>query len=302
MVEPLYLKNKNKIKKIKDIFFSILEDCTLCPRRCKVNRLKNKTGFCKTGRFSIVSSYFLHFGEEPEIVGKSGSGTIFFSNCNLGCIYCQNYTISHLGEGKEISSSNLAEIMLKLQKSGAENINFVTPTHIIPQIIEALELAIEDGLNIPLVYNCGGYENKDTIRLLDGIIDIYMPDIKYADDKISERFSSAADYYGIAKEAILEMHRQVGDLIVEDGIAKRGLLIRHLVLPNKLASSFSILDFVRTISKDTYINIMDQYYPCYRAFEFKELSRRITHNEYLEVINYAKKIGLYRGFEYESRS
>jgi len=293
---PLYLENKDKIKKTKEILLSILENCNLCPRDCKVNRLKNEKGFCKTGRFAIVSSYFLHFGEEPELVGRTGSGTIFFSNCNLGCIYCQNYTISHLGEGEEINSFELAKIMLKLQKLKAENINFVTPTHVIPQIIEALELAIEEGLNIPLVYNCGGYEKKETIALLDGIFDIYMPDIKYADNNIAKKFSFADNYFEIVKEAVLEMHRQVGDLIIEDGIAKRGLLIRHLVLPNRLASSFSVLDFVRSISKDTYINIMDQYHPCFRAYEFKELSRRITDKEYLEVLEYAKTLGLYRGF------
>ena len=293
---PLYLKNKNKIRKTKEILLSILENCTLCPRNCRVNRLENKKGFCKTGRFAIVSSYFLHFGEEPELVGRTGSGTIFFSNCNLGCIYCQNYTISHLGEGEEVDSFELAKIMLKLQKLKAENINFVTPTHIIPQIVEALELAIEEGLNIPLVYNCGGYEKKETIALLDGIIDIYMPDIKYADNNIAKKFSFADDYFEIVKEAVLEMHRQVGDLIIEDGIAKRGLLIRHLVLPNRLASSFSVLDFVRSISKDTYINIMDQYHPCFKAYEFKELSRRITDKEYLEVLEYAKSIGLHKGF------
>jgi len=293
---PLYLENKDKIKKTKEILLSILENCNLCPRDCKVNRLKNEKGFCKTGRFAIVSSYFLHFGEEPELVGRTGSGTIFFSNCNLGCIYCQNYTISHLGEGEEINSFELAKIMLKLQKLKAENINFVTPTHVIPQIIEALELAIEEGLNIPLVYNCGGYEKKETIALLDGIFDIYMPDIKYADESIAKKFSFADNYFKVVKEAVLEMHKQVGDLIIEDGIAKRGLLIRHLVLPNRLASSFSVLDFVRSISKDTYINIMDQYHPCFRAYEFKELSRRITDKEYLEVLEYAKTLGLYRGF------
>jgi putative pyruvate formate lyase activating enzyme len=240
-----------------------------------------------------VSSFFLHFGEEPELVGKGGSGTIFFSNCNLQCLYCQNYAISCLGEGRKVEAQELAQMMLALQKEGAENINFVTPTHVIAQIIEALVIATEKGLNLPLVYNCGGYESKEILEVVEGIFDIYMPDIKYSYKDSAKKFSHAPDYWRVAKEAVKEMHRQVGDLVIENGVARQGLLIRHLVLPNHLAGSFEILDFIRNeISANTYINIMNQYYPCYRANEFKELSRRITFNEYQEVVEYAGKIGL----------
>jgi putative pyruvate formate lyase activating enzyme len=295
---PSYIElfKSGKLEKIRDSLNGYLKECTLCPRNCKVNR-KKEIGFCRTKDKAIVSSFFLHFGEEPEIVGRGGSGTIFFSYCNLGCIYCQNYTISHLGEGKEVTPHMLAEIMLTLQREGAENINFVTPTHVIAQILEALCIAVKNGLNIPLVYNCGGYEKLETLKLIEGVFDIYMPDIKYSDNKIAHKFSSALNYWDIAKEAIKEMHRQVGDLVIEDGTVKKGLLIRHLVLPNHLAGSFKILDFVKEkISPHTYINIMDQYHPCYKANNFLELSRRITLEEYKEVIDYAKKIGLYRGF------
>ena len=293
----LELYKKNKLKKIKDTLWEKLKSCDTCPRNCKVNRIKGEVGFCKTKTKAIVSSYFLHFGEEPELVGRGGSGTIFFSYCSLGCLYCQNYTISHLGEGREVDSEELAKMMLILQREGAENINFVTPTHVVFQIIEALCIAIEEGLNLPLVYNCGGYESVDTLKMIEGVFDIYMPDIKYADNKIAKKFSFAPDYWKVVKEATKEMHRQVNDLVIENGIAKRGLLIRHLVLPNRVADSFKILDFIKEeISLHTYINIMEQYYPCYRAYEFKELSRRITLDEYQEVIEYVKKLGFYRGF------
>jgi putative pyruvate formate lyase activating enzyme len=297
MTSYIELYKKKKLEKIRDLFWERLKNCNLCPRNCKVNRVKEEVGFCKTKTKAVVSSYFLHFGEEPELVGRGGSGTIFFSYCNLGCLYCQNYTISWLGEGREVDAEELAKMMLILQRKGAENINFVTPTHVVFQIIEALCIAIEEGLNLPLVYNCGGYESVDTLKMIEGVFDIYMPDIKYADNKIAKKFSFAPDYWKVVKEATKEMHRQVNDLVIENGIAKRGLLIRHLVLPNRVADSFKILDFIKEeISLHTYINIMEQYYPCYRAYEFKELSRRITLDEYQEVVEYARKIGLYRGF------
>ncbi|MEM7817056.1 MAG: radical SAM protein [Candidatus Aenigmatarchaeota archaeon] len=288
--------HKFKLKEIKEKLFENLKNCTLCPRECKVNRLKEEEGFCKTTKFSKVSSYFLHFGEEPELVGSCGSGTIFFSNCNLGCLYCQNYSISHLGEGIELEPKGLAKIMLELQAQGAHNINFVTPTHVIAQIIEALEIAVKEGLNLPLVYNCGGYEKVETLKLVSGVFDIYMPDIKYSDNLLAEKFSCAPNYWEIVQEAVKEMHRQVGDLVVEEGIAKKGLIIRHLILPNNLAGSFKVLDFVKNLSIHTYINIMDQYHPTYKAYKFKELLRTITDEEYHQVIEYAKSIGLYRGF------
>jgi len=300
MYYPSYLSfTYERLKSIRDELFSLIKECCLCPRRCKVNRLKNERGFCRVSRFAVVSSFHLHFGEEKELVGRSGSGTIFFSFCNLGCVYCQNYTISHLGEGEEVEPEELASMMLTLQSQGAHNINFVTPTHVLPQIIEALLIAYRKGLNIPLVYNSGGYDSKEVLRKVRGIFDIYMPDIKYSDNKTAERFSSVSNYWDICKEAVIEMYRQVGDLVVEDGIAKRGLLIRHLVLPNRVSGSFKIVDFiVDNLSKDTYVNIMDQYWPCYRAYEFKELTRRITLQEYQEVIDYAYKKGLRRGFMY----
>jgi putative pyruvate formate lyase activating enzyme len=296
---PTYLKlaQEGTLEKIKRELLEKLKVCTLCPRLCKVNRWEGEVGFCKTARLASVNSFFLHFGEEPELVGRGGSGTIFFSWCNLGCIYCQNYTLSHLGEGNQVTPQQLAKMMVALQKNGAQNINFVTPTHVVAQIVEALPLAIEEGLRLPLVYNCGGYESLQTLKLIEGIFDIYMPDVKYYESEIAARFSYAPNYWEITSQALKEMHRQVGDLIVEGRIAKRGLLIRHLVLPNRLAGSFKILDFIKEeVSTHTYINIMQQYYPCYKAYEFKELSRRITAQEYREVVEYAEKLGLHRGF------
>ncbi|MCM8831147.1 MAG: radical SAM protein [Candidatus Omnitrophica bacterium] len=292
----LKLYKEGRLKKIKEILLKELKNCKLCPRDCGVNRLEDQVGFCRIGRFAKVNSFFCHFGEEKELVGRGGSGTIFFSYCNLACQYCQNYTISHYGEGEVIEPTDLAEMMLTLQKYGAHNINFVTPTHLIAQIIEALEIAIEAGLNLPLVYNCGGYEKVETLKLIKGVFDIYMPDIKYSDNLVAQKFSLVLNYWEVVQLAVREMHRQVGDLLIENGIAKRGLLIRHLVLPNNIAGSFKVLDFIRSLSVHTYINIMDQYHPCYNAYKFSQINRCITEEEYTEVINYAKKIGLYRGF------
>lgn len=291
------LYRQGKLAKIKDALSHKLEDCTLCPRNCHINRKQGEVGFCRTKEKAIVSSFFLHFGEEPELVGSDGSGTIFFSYCNLGCLYCQNYTISHLGEGRAVDSGELAKMMLALQEQGAENINFVTPTHVVAQILEGLCVAVEGGLRIPLVYNCGGYESLEVLKLVEGIFDIYMPDVKYSDNEVAQKFSCASDYWEIAKQVLVEMHRQQGDLLIDNGIAQRGLLIRHLVLPHRLAGSFKILDFIKeSISIDTYVNIMNQFHPCYRAHEFDQLSRRITPQEYCEVKDYARNLGLYRGF------
>jgi len=274
----------------------ILKECRLCPRECRVNRLKDEKGKCKTGRWAVVSQASPHFGEEPELVGRYGSGTIFFSYCNLHCCFCQNYSISQLGEGKILKSEEIAELMLYLQGVGCHNINLVTPTHIVPQILEALLIARRRGLKIPIVYNSGGYESIETLRLLEGVVDIYMPDAKYSNDN-ALKYSQAPNYWEVNKKALLEMHRQVGDLVIEGGIAKRGLLIRHLILPNRLAGSFEILKFIaEKLSKNSYVNIMDQYYPSYKAFSYPELSRRITTEEYKEVVDFAKRIGLHRGF------
>lgn len=292
---PSYLKlsQKELDKKIENAY-SLLKECTLCPRKCKVNRTNNEKGFCKSGLSPIVSSFNPHFGEESPLVGKNGSGTIFFTNCNLGCIFCQNYEISHLEEGKKISLEDLAKIMLYLQNLGCHNINLVTPTHFTPQIISALKIAIENGLEIPLVYNCGGYEEVNTLKILDGIIDIYMPDIKYSDENVSEKLSKARNYPEVIKNALKEMHRQVGDLQLDkEGIAIRGLLIRHLVLPNNFAGTKKVMEFIaKEISCNSYINIMDQYRPCYQAKEIPEINRRITNEEYKEAINSAFNFNL----------
>ena len=278
---------------------AILNECKLCPRECGVNRNKGEKGYCKSDKHLMVSSVQPHFGEEDVLVGTHGSGTIFLTNCNLRCIYCQNYDISHLGYGQRMTVEELAFSMLSLQKRGCHNVNFVTPTHYTPQIVKALKIAIEKGLRIPIVYNCGGYEAKSTIELLDGIVDIYMPDIKYSDAENAKKYSNAPDYFDRCKEAVKEMHRQVGDLKVdESGIAYRGLLIRHLVLPNGIAGSAEVLKFVATeISKESYVNIMMQYRPMYKAYEYKELNRGIKMSEYREAIDIAREWGLHRGFE-----
>lgn len=295
---PNYIKlyESGRLERLKDLLIERLEKCDICSRSCSINRLNNEVGFCKTGRNAVVSSYHLHFGEEEPLVGKGGSGTIFFSWCNLGCLYCQNYSISHFGEGTEASPQKLSDMMLSLQRQGAHNINFVTPTHVIPQIIESLVIAVKKGLSLPLVYNSGGYDKDSILRKLDGVFDIYMPDTKYSNDNYSLKYSSASNYWEICQKALLEMYRQVGNLKINtSGIAEKGLLIRHLVLPNNIAGSFKVLDFIaKNISRDSYVNIMQQYHPCYKAFDYKELSRNIYVNEYKEVLNYAKKSGLYR--------
>jgi putative pyruvate formate lyase activating enzyme len=277
----------------------ILEDCTLCPRQCHANRLQGEIGVCRSTAEVIVSSVGAHFGEEPELVGMGGSGTIFFTNCNLWCLFCQNYEISHLKAGRSISIDELARHMLYLQSRGCANINLVTPTHVAPQIVEALVIAAERGLEIPLVYNCGGYESVETLRLLDGIIDIYMPDIKYSNDAHARRYSGVKDYWQYVRPAMKEMHRQVGDLKVNRyGLAERGLLIRHLLLPDDLAGSEAVLRFIaEEISKDSYVNIMDQYRPAFKAHGIPALARKISVQEFQRVIRRARELGLHRGFE-----
>jgi putative pyruvate formate lyase activating enzyme len=274
-----------------------LEHCEICPRRCGVNRIEGELGFCRTGRLAKVSSAGPHYGEEPPLVGYHGSGTIFFAGCNLACVFCQNYEISQLDMGVEVTAERLAGIMMHLQLTGCHNINLVTPTHVVPQILEALVIASEMGLSIPLVYNSGGYDSVDTLRLLDGIVDIYMPDAKYGSDEMAMRYSNAPGYVGVMKAAIKEMHRQVGDLVIENGIAVRGLLVRHLVLPDNLAGTDEVVRFISELSKNTYINIMDQYRPEYRADRYRELSRRITLSEYREALRLARAAGLSRGLE-----
>ncbi|MDZ7290371.1 MAG: radical SAM protein [candidate division KSB1 bacterium] len=277
---------------------AILADCTLCPRRCRANRLQGEIGVCRSTAEVIISSAGPHFGEEAELVGLGGSGTIFFTNCNLWCLFCQNYEISHLKMGQPVSIEELARRMLNLQSRGCHNINLVTPTHYVPQIVEALCLAAERGLQIPIVYNCGGYESVETLRLLEGIVDIYMPDIKYSNDAHARRYSGVKDYWEQVRPAVKEMYRQVGDLKVNHyGIAERGLLIRHLVLPNDLAGSEAVFRFIaEEISRDSYVNIMDQYRPAFKAHRIPELARRISSQEYHRAIRLAQELGLHRGF------
>ncbi len=281
----------NRINKVAEIY----KHCTLCPHKCKVDRTVSREGKCRSGILPVVSSANPHFGEEPPLVGYHGSGTIFFTNCNLHCIYCQNFDISQMSAGREITYEQLAELIMSLQKTGCHNINFVTPTHMVYPILRSLKTAIENGLNIPLVYNSGGYDSVDTLKLLDGIFDIYMPDFKYYNEGSGSALSNAQSYPQVAQMAINEMYRQVGDLeINEKGIACRGLLIRHLVLPGHADESKKILGFVATLSKNTYLNIMDQYRPAYRAYESRILTRRITPEEYSKLIDCGRTLGLTR--------
>jgi len=273
-----------------------LLECTLCPRNCLVNRQEGELGTCKTGCRAVVSSCAPHFGEESPLVGFRGSGTIFFTHCNLLCNFCQNYDISHEGRGEEISDEGLADLMIHLQDLGCHNINFVTPSHVVPQILSALEPAIHKGLQIPLVYNTGGYDAVETLQLLDGIVDIYMPDFKFWDSDIAHRTCNAADYPEKVKLAVKEMHRQVGDLHISDlGIAEYGLLVRHLVMPEKLAGTKEIMQFLSTeVSSNTYVNIMPQYRPCGKAYAIGKISRGITNEEYIEAMAVTRSEGIHR--------
>jgi putative pyruvate formate lyase activating enzyme len=275
---------------------AILKSCRLCPRECEVDRTSEEKGYCRTGAQAVVSSYSPHFGEEEPLVGVRGSGTIFFTHCNLLCLFCQNYEISHLGEGREVTPDRLAKIMLSLQDLGCHNINFVSPSHVVAQILEALPPAIEGGLRVPLVYNTGGYDSVATLKLLEGVFDIYMPDLKFMDGEVAEKFCQARDYPEKAKAAIQEMHRQVGDLALNrNGIATRGLLVRHLVLPGRLAGTREAMRFLaREISPDTYVNVMAQYRPCGQAPEHRPLNRRVTNAEYEEAVTMAQEEGVRR--------
>ena len=282
----------------------MLRECRLCPHRCCANRLDGKTGLCRTSSSAIVSSYGPHFAEEKPLVGTHGSGTIFFSYCNLRCIFCQNHTISQQGEGEPVDAKTLAVMMLSLEKRGCHNINLVTPTHVVPQILSALVIAAENGLSIPLVYNCGGYESVETLKLLDGVIDIYMPDMKYSDEPHGRAFSDAKNYPEANRKAVKEMHRQVGDLQLDGrGIATKGLLIRHLVMPNSIAGTKGVVEFLATeISKDTYLNVMDQYRPAHRAHEIPRIARSLQKEEFLDAVNIALGCGLERLDGANSRS
>ena len=272
---------------------ALMESCALCPRRCGVNRLRGETGFCGIGARPVVASAGPHFGEEPPLVGQGGSGTIFFSGCNLGCVFCQNYDISHLRSGSEVTAERLVRLMLQLESGGCHNINFVTPTHVMPHVLDAVHQARKEGLASPIVYNCGGYEALDALKLLDGAVEIYMPDAKYASRDLAAKYSKAPDYPEVMKAAVKEMHRQVGELEIVDGVALRGLLVRHLVMPNNVAGSREIIDFIADeISPDTYVNVMSQYRPAFHAKGDAQIGRCPTEEEFLDAYRYAEQRGL----------
>jgi len=297
---PSYLEllHNGELVNRAESLYAMMQNCVLCPRLCNKNRVDGSKVICKAGEELTVSSAFAHYGEEPEITGFSGSGTVFLSHCSLRCAFCQNFDISHAGNGETISVERLAEILMELQNLGCHNINFVTPTHFSPHLVDAIHKAALKGLSIPIVWNSSGYESIDVIRLLDGIVDIYMPDLKFLDEISSKRYCKAPDYPEVAKNILIEMNRQVGPLEVDDrGIARRGLLVRHLIMPGHLADTKNILEFISSeISINTYVNIMDQYRSVQNAKRFSEIDRRITREEYIGAIEYASKLGLYRGF------
>ena len=305
--EPAYLALyrsgalENRVKEA----ISGLADCHVCPRDCGIDRLAGETAVCKLGRRAVVSSHFPHFGEEDCLRGWNGSGTIFFSMCNLRCVFCQNYDISQSRAGVKVSAKQLAAMMIELENKGCHNINFVTPEHVVPQVLEALLIAASQGLQLPIVYNTSAYDSMESLRLLDGIVDIYMPDFKMWDEENSLRYLKAKDYPQAARQALTEMHRQVGVLKMDErGLAKRGVLVRHLVMPGEAAGSEQIMKFLsREISPDTFINIMDQYHPAnkVRDDKFQEINRRVTNLELREVQDSAKKAGLWRFDERQTR-
>lgn len=271
-----------------------LRECRLCPRACGVNRLDGGQGYCRTGRRARVASYNSHFGEEAPLVGRGGSGTIFFSSCNLLCSFCQNFEISHLNAGSEVEPRELGGMMLALARRGCHNVNTVTPSHVVPQILEGLLCAVEAGLDVPLVYNSGGYDTVETLRLLDGVVDIYMPDFKFWDSRWAERYCQAPDYRERAVETVKEMHRQVGDLQMDDrGVATRGLLVRHLVMPRGIAGTADVMRFLADeISPQTYVNVMAQYRPCGKAGQDEDIGRALRTDEYEAALDAARDAGL----------
>jgi putative pyruvate formate lyase activating enzyme len=296
---PSYLRlyQTGELKKRVEYLEKILYSCHLCPRSCGINRMKNEKGYCRSGYLPIVQSFTPHFGEEPVLVGKYGSGTIFFGNCNLKCVYCQNYYISqelNSSQTQGISIEELSEIMLKLQKMGCHNVNLVSPIHFVPQIVKAIYFAIHDGFNLPIVYNTNSYESVETIKLLDEIIDIYLPDIKYGDNSMSLKYSDVKNYVEHSQSAILEMWRQVGKLTMdENGIAKRGVLIRHLILPKNIAGSYQSLKFIsEKLSPEATLSIMGQYYPAYKAHLYPEINRPINEDEYEGVMEIIKSLNM----------
>jgi len=296
--EPAYLKlhRSGELKRRAEKLWEIMKKCQLCPRKCGVNRLKGEVGFCRApGARLYISAYHPHFGEERPLVGRGGSGTIFFTHCNLRCVFCQNWHISHLGRGSLRDIERLANMMLHLQKIGCHNINLVTPTHYSAHILKALDIAAAKGLRLPIVWNTSGWERLEILKILDGVVDIYLPDFKYWDSEMAKKYSAGAENYPeVTKKAILEMHRQVGVAKpARDGIIYRGLIIRVLVMPNRVSGSEQVIEWIaKNLPKDTYVNIMAQYNPQYKAYDYPEISRRITAKEYKSVVKRAKELGL----------
>jgi putative pyruvate formate lyase activating enzyme len=292
----LALARSGELARRRERATALLERCSLCPRRCGVNRLEDERGVCGVGRLAVASSAHAHFGEQAPLVGDPGSGTVFFGGCNLKCVFCQNHEISHDLAGEEATPGRLAALMFRVRELGCHNLNLVTPTHVVPQALEALESAVEGGFDLPIVYNTGGYESLDVLSLLDGVVDIYMPDVKFLDPAASKRYAGAEDYPAVVRAAVREMHRQVGDLeLSEDGIALRGLLVRHLVMPGMLADTKRIVEFLAgEISRDTYMNVMAQYRPEHRSREHPPLDRPVSRDEWREAVRLARGAGLGR--------
>ena len=296
---PSYLNllHTGELEKRVEKARALLSACTLCPHKCKINRLEGEKGFCRIGAKAMVASFGAHFGEEPPITGQRGSGTVFFSGCNMRCVFCQNFEISQGLEGQEVEKEYLAFIFLSLQEGGCHNVNLVTPTHVVPQILDGLLLAAKEGLKIPIVYNCGGYESLETLRLLDGIVDIYMPDMKYSDNGNALKYSRVKRYWDHCKKAVKEMLHQVGNLQMDQdtGAARRGLLIRHLVLPEDISGTRMVCRFIAEhLSPETVVNIMDQYRPCGMASKYPPLDRPVTPEEFARAVKWAEEEGLKR--------
>jgi len=288
----------SRLKKANAILKHSLEKCSICPRRCGADRVRGKTGYCAAPALPVVYSYSPHHGEEPPLSGRRGSGTIFFSHCNMKCVYCQNYYFSQLDNGAEVTIEKLSGMMLYLQKAGCHNINLVSPTHFVPQIMAALEIALEKGLNIPIVYNTGGYDLVETIRLLEGIVDIYLPDMRYSDNETAEKYSDAPDYVEHNKASVKEMKNQVGDLILDDdGVARRGLIVRLLALPNDISGIKKTLKFIKEeMGGNTYLSVMGQYYPTFKAYSYKDISRAVSRDEYKNIVDEVKFLELNNGW------
>ena len=295
--KPSYLKlhKSGELKKRGEKLWEVMRSCKLCPRQCGADRISGQKGFCRSSSVLEISSYHPHFGEEPPLVGRNGSGTIFLTNCGLRCVFCINWEISHLGLGNPYSIDDMVKMMLALQQKGCHNINFVTPTHYVPHIVLAVDKAAAQGLRLPLVYNTCGWESIDTLRMLDGVIDVYLPDFKYSSGKMAATYSAGAyGYPEITEQSFLEMQRQVGVARVDsDGIIRRGMMVRHLVMPNNVGGTKEVLEWLaQNLPKDTYINLMSQYQPCYQAFEYPQIARRITAKEYKDSMQWAKEAGL----------